>query len=85
MATNTLDMNNLRVSFNNPAKKTLLYDFKWAKDFLSQEIIDNIEGITFGPTLPNGNQSIILISDNNFNSLGKQLNQVILMEYKPKK
>lgn len=85
LATNTLDINNLRVSFNNPAKKTLLYDFKWAKNFLSQEIIDNIEGITFGPTLPNGNQSLILISDNNFNSMGQQLNQVILMEYIPKK
>lgn len=84
LATNTLDINNLRVSFNNPAKKTLLYDFKWAKKFLSQEIIDNIEGITFGPTLPNGNQSLILISDNNFNSMGQQFNQVILMEYIPK-
>lgn len=84
LSTNTLDINNLRVSFNNPAKKTLLYDFKWAKNFLSQEIIDNIEGITFGPTLPNGNQSLILISDNNFNSLGQQFNQVILMEYIPK-
>ena len=83
LATNTLDINNLRVSFNNPAKKTLLYDFKWAKNYLSQEIIDNIEGITFGPTLPNGKQSLILISDNNFNSMGKQLNQVILMEFTP--
>ena len=84
LATNTLDINNLRVSFNNPAKKTLLYDFKWAKNFLSQEIIDNIEGITFGPTLPNGNQTLILVSDNNFNAIGQQLNQVILMEYVPK-
>lgn len=84
LATNTLDINNLRVSFNNPAKKTLLYDFKWAKKFLSQEVIDNIEGITFGPMLPNGNQSLILISDNNFNSMGTQFNQVILMEYVPK-
>ena len=84
LATNTLDINNLRVSFNNPAKKTLLYDFKWARDYLSQEIIDNIEGITFGPTLPNGNQSLILVSDNNFNSMGQQLNQVILLEFTPK-
>ena len=85
LATNTLDINNLRVSFNNPAKKTLLYDFKWAKDYLSQEIIDNIEGITFGPVLPNGKQSLLLVSDNNFNSMGQQLNQVILMEFTPKK
>ncbi len=81
LATNTLDLNNLKVSFYNPAKKKLLYDFKWAKNFLSQEIIDNIEGISFGPTLANGNQSLILVSDNNFNSIGKQLNQVILLEF----
>lgn len=84
LATNTLDRNNLKVTFYNPAKKKLLYDFKWAKKFLSEEIIDNIEGISFGPTLPNGNQSLILVSDNNFNSLGKQLNQVILLEFTTK-
>lgn len=27
---------------------------------------DNIEGITFGPKLPDGRQSIVLVSDNNF-------------------
>lgn len=80
LATNILNRNNLRVSFYNPAKKELVYDLKWARKYLSQEVIDNIEGITFGPTLPNGNQSLILVSDNNFNKLGKQYNQVILME-----
>ncbi|NJY62168.1 esterase-like activity of phytase family protein [Salinimicrobium sp. CDJ15-81-2] len=84
LATNTLDINNLRVSFNNPASKKLLYDFNWAKDYLSEEIIDNIEGITFGPVLPNGKQSLLLVSDNNFSSMGKQLNQVILLEFTPK-
>ncbi|MGB7787054.1 MAG: esterase-like activity of phytase family protein [Salinimicrobium sp.] len=84
LATNTLDRNNLNVTFYNPAKKKLLFDFKWAKKFLTEEIIDNIEGITFGPLLPNGKRSIILISDNNFNSLGRQLNQVILLEFEPK-
>ncbi|GAB4380108.1 MAG: hypothetical protein Kow00121_35680 [Elainellaceae cyanobacterium] len=29
---------------------------------------DNIEGLTFGPTLPDGRQSLIVVSDNNFNS-----------------
>lgn len=85
LGTNILDRNNLRVTFYNPAKKKLLFDFKWVKKYLSQEIIDNIEGVTFGPVLPNGNRSIILISDNNFNSMGEQLNQVILMEFKTKK
>ena len=40
--------------------------------------------ITFGPDLPNGNKSLILISDNNFNSMGPQVNQVILMEFQLK-
>lgn len=80
LGTDILNKNNLKVSFYNPAKKELLYDFKWAKKILSEGFIDNIEGMTFGPTLPNGNRSLILISDNNFNSMGPQANQVILME-----
>ena len=84
LGTNTLDKKSLKISFYNPAKKKLLYDFKWAKDYLSEGFIDNIEGITFGPDLPNGNRSLLLISDNNFNSLGQQANQVILMEFQRK-
>lgn len=29
--------------------------------------LDNIEGMTFGPSLPSGERSLILVSDNNFN------------------
>ena len=85
LATNTLNKKNLRVNFYNPAKKQLLYDFKWAKKYLSQETIDNIEGMTFGPKLENGNRTIILVSDNNFNTLGKQMNQIILLEFQAKR
>ena len=28
--------------------------------------LDNVEGMTFGPRLPDGRQSIVLVSDNNF-------------------
>jgi hypothetical protein len=28
--------------------------------------IDNIEGMTFGPTLPDGRQTLVIVSDNNF-------------------
>lgn len=46
-----------------PAQKTLLLDLT------SLGIpIDNVEGITFGSTLPNGQRSLILVSDNNFSS-----------------
>lgn len=80
MATNTLDQSNLKYNFHSPAQKELLYDFKWAKKFLAEGIIDNIEGLAFGPILPNGNPSLILVADNNFNSIGRQYNQFILME-----
>ncbi|NRT11423.1 esterase-like activity of phytase family protein [Flavobacterium sp. 14A] len=39
---------------------------------------DNIEGITFGPKLANGKQSILFVSDNNFSD--KQKTQVLLFE-----
>lgn len=85
-ATHTLEMSALRGNRKQlvPAKKTLLLDFDSIKKQLPEGIIDNIEGISFGPTLPNGHKSLLLIADNNFNSLGKQLNQLILLEFIPK-
>ncbi len=38
---------------------------------------DNVEGMTFGPPLPDGRQTLILVSDNNFNSA--QITQFILL------
>jgi len=46
-----------------PVHKTLLYDLAALGITL-----DNIEGITFGPTLPDGAPSLILVSDNNFSA-----------------
>lgn len=43
--------------------------------------IDNIEGVTFGPDLPNGHKSLIFISDNNFNKTQKT--QFLLFEVIP--
>lgn len=40
--------------------------------------IDNIEGITFGPKLSNGNKSLIFIVDNNFSK--KEKTQLFLFE-----
>lgn len=50
----------------HPMKKQLLLDLGELGITL-----DNIEGITFGPTLPTGEQSLILVSDNNFNPNGQ--------------
>ena len=65
-----------------PLNKKLLFEFDAIKSELTEGVIDNIEGITFGPILNNGNQSLILVADDNFQVFGKQLNQFILMEIK---
>ena len=44
-----------------PVEKTLVLDL----DALGIPL-DNIEGMTFGPDLPDGRRSLILVSDNNF-------------------
>ncbi len=40
--------------------------------------IDNIEGLTFGPLLPNGHKTLLFVADNNFNPLQKS--QLLLFE-----
>ncbi len=79
-ATNTLSMDILAKEKYTIAKKTLLFDFESIRNKLTDAIVDNIEGITIGPKLSNGNQSLILISDNNFNPSAIQINQLILLE-----
>lgn len=79
-ATNTLKENNLKKTDYKSATKNLIFDFKPIRKDLKEQIIDNIEGMTFGPDLPNGNKTLLLISDDNFSSLGRQINQVILLE-----
>lgn len=48
--------------------KTPLLDLDTITDKLTKnwQKLDNLEGITFGPTLPNGHKTLILVSDNNF-------------------
>ncbi len=59
-----------------PATKKLVFNLNSLKRY-----IDNVEGITFGPVLPNGHRSLILVADNNFNIEEKQ--QVFLFEIIP--
>ncbi len=58
----------------NLASKTLILDF----DDLPVERVDNVEGICWGPVLPNGNRTLIFVADNNFSD--SQINQVVLVE-----
>lgn len=68
-----------RAFVQNPPKpltKKLLFDF----DSLNRHI-DNFEGVTFGPKLPNGHQSLIFCVDNNFGK--SQVQQFFLFEIIP--
>lgn len=79
-STNTLGHENLRKADFREATKKLVFDFKRVRKDLKERIIDNIEGMTFGPDLPNGNKTLVLVSDDNFSSLGRQITQIILLE-----
>lgn len=59
------------VSAIQPIRKRLLLDLK----DLNVEL-DNLEGMTFGPRLPDGSQSLLLLSDNNFRT--EQTTQFLL-------
>jgi hypothetical protein len=41
--------------------------------------LENVEGMTLGPRLPNGSRSLVIVTDNNFND--KQMNQILVLEY----
>ncbi len=58
-----------------PVEKKLLLDLRTLDVSL-----DNIEGLTLGAKLPDGQQSLILISDNNFNRL--QQTQILAFKLK---
>lgn len=82
-ATNTLEVEHLKGKMKKeirPAEKKLVFNFKQIRKKLQGKRIDNLEGICFGPKLPNGNSTIFVISDNNFNSFAPHLNQVIWLE-----
>lgn len=90
-ATNATDVSNLNTLNNSviPATKELLFSFNNIRSQLStvsggsENVVDNLEGITFGPDLPNGNKSLVIVSDNNFSAFGAQLNQFIVLEVLP--
>lgn len=59
-----------------PVQKKLLLNMDDLKIYT-----DNIEGVTFGPTLANGHRTLIFVSDNNFASFEKT--QLLLFEILP--
>lgn len=72
-ATDTSNIESLRGNLNQiqPLNKKLLFDLQDLSIYL-----DNFEGMTLGPRLPDGSQSLLLISDDNFSD--DQISQLFL-------
>jgi len=72
-ATDTSGINRFSASVNSlqPVRKRLMLDLAE----LGIEL-DNIEGMTFGPRLPDGSRSLLMISDDNFRD--SQVTQLLL-------
>jgi hypothetical protein len=58
-----------------PIKKQLAFDLKKLELRL-----DNLEGMALGSRLPDGSQTLLLVSDNNFTN--KQITQLLLFKFK---
>jgi hypothetical protein len=82
-ATNIADQDALAGDDYRPLKKRLILNLDTlpALGTAALRRIDNIEGASFGPDLPNGHRSLILVSDNNFNPL--QVTQFLAFELLP--
>ncbi|RAJ11062.1 hypothetical protein LX64_00669 [Chitinophaga skermanii] len=66
------------IDYKEPKVKAL---FTFDKIAGKVNMIDNVEGVTFGPVLPNGNRSLVFIVDNNFSDTEET--QFYLFEWKP--
>lgn len=60
-------MDSLKSGPHNPVEKVLVADLDDFIESMSPKVLDNLEGISFGPILANGNKTLIVVSDNNFN------------------
>ncbi len=74
-ATDVSGFESLRGKSWKGVKKTLLFDFDRA-GFMA----DNLEGMTFGPDLPDGSRTLVLVSDNNFEPLQKT--QIVALRWR---
>jgi hypothetical protein len=72
-ASNVAGMDTLVGKAYRPVRKTLLLDLGTTGIHL-----DNLEGMTWGPRMPNGQRSLIFVSDDNFSS--RQVTQFLAFE-----
>jgi hypothetical protein len=74
-ASDTLPVQRLRSGEYRPAAKRLVADF----DHLGLSRLDNTEGMCWGPRLPNGHRSLVVVSDDNFSA--RQVTQFAAFDY----
>jgi hypothetical protein len=75
------NIQNIDSLLNHDMTKIQAVDKKLLLDLRNLDVsLDNIEGLTLGAKLPDGQPSLILISDNNFNKLQK--NQILAFKLK---
>jgi hypothetical protein len=73
-ATNVLHTPSLAAAKHvQPVRKKLLVDLS----DLPLDKIDNVEGMTWGPRLPSGERSLVVVSDNNFSAA--QVTQLVAL------
>lgn len=61
----------------HPLRKRLILNF----DSAGLEKVDNLEGMSWGPLLPNGHRSLVLVSDDNFSD--DEVTQLLAFELLP--
>lgn len=76
--TNVQSFKSLQGASYKPMKKQLLLEMPITYQGVK---IDNIEGATWGPRLPNGNRTLVLVADNNF--ADNQVTQFLAFEVLP--
>jgi hypothetical protein len=76
-ATDISGLTALQGAIYKPVQKRLVLDL--ASTGIRR--VDNLEGMTFGPKLPNGNRSLIMVADDNFSS--GQISQFLAFEVIP--
>jgi hypothetical protein len=82
-ATNVLGLPALTADNHTPVSKRLVLNFETLKVQLGG--IANLEGITFGPKLANGHDSLVVVADDNFPVVDSTTdrNQILVFEVMP--
>jgi len=81
--TNALSIAALTSSNHTPVTKRIVLDSQALKVQLGG--VANLEGMTFGPKLPNDGQSLIVVADDNFPTADSATdrNQILVFEVLP--